>query len=148
MITSSVSLTALDQFVLFSSILAGFAIAVVIQLLTHNDERPIVSLVMGAFILSSTLFILSTFLGIGVFAEVSRRDSLLTQELETATVLIANLHLVFLFLGLSTFLIGVASAGWIRSRRIGIFSTVTVAAAIVMIVWVMFKFEWITAVPT
>lgn len=140
--TPTISPTSLEQFVIFSSILAGFAFAVVIQLVALKDERGIVSFAEGVFILSSITFIIFTFIGSSILAELGR-TSTLQQDFAQDIYFLSNINFVLLFIGLITFLTGIAVVGWIQSKVVGIFATIVAALALVAIFCSIIQLRWI-----
>ena len=123
---------ALRQLSYLSSLLAGFGVMVTIGLLSLKDERKIVSWVIAVMILASVLFLTSTSTAAMYFivpsdwlshlpSEVPSPEEIGFDFLDTVFVALA----AFTYTGTLAFSIGVALLGWIRSRMVGMISTIS-----------------------
>ena len=123
---------ALRQFSYLSSLMAGFGVMVTVGLLSLKDERKIVSWVIGAMILASVLFLTSTSIAAMYFivptdwlsympSDVPSPEELGFDFLDAITITLA----AFTYFGTLTFSFGVALLGWIRSRLVGLLSTIS-----------------------
>ena len=123
---------ALRQFSTLSSLLAGFGVMVTVGLLSLKDERKIVSWVIGVMILSSVFFLTSTSIAAMYFivpsdwlsyvpSEVPSPEEIGFDFLDAVFVALA----AFTYTGTLAFSFGVALLGWIRSRLVGMISTIS-----------------------
>ena len=123
---------ALRQFSTLSSLLAGFGVMVTVGLLSLKDDRKIVSWVIGVMILSSVFFLTSTSITAMYFivpsdwlsyvpSEVPSPEEIGFDFLDAVFVALA----AFTYTGTLAFSFGVALLGWIRSRLVGMISTIS-----------------------
>jgi len=123
---------ALRQFSYLSSVLAGFSVMVTVSLLSLKDERKIVSWVIAVMILASVLFLTSTSTAAMYFimpsdwlghlpSEVPSPEELGFDFLDAVAVTLA----AFTYVGTLAFSLGVALLGWVRSRLVGLISTIS-----------------------
>ena len=123
---------ALRQFSYLSSLLAGFGVMVTVGLLSLKDERKIVSWVIGVMILASLLFLTSTSIAAMYFivpsdwlsyvpSEVPIPEEMGFDFLDAVAITLA----AFTYIGTLAFSFGVALLGWVRSRVVGLISTIS-----------------------
>jgi len=123
---------ALRQFSTLSSLLAGFSVMVTVSLLSLRDERRIVGWVIGVMVLASVLFLTSTSIAAMYFvvpsdwlsympAEVPGPEEIGFDFLDAVAATLA----AFTYIGTLAFSFGVALLGWIRSRLVGLISTIS-----------------------
>jgi hypothetical protein len=123
---------ALRQFSYLSSLLAGFGVMVIVGLLSLKDERKIVSWVIGAMVLASVLFLTSTSIAAMYFIVPSDWLSYVPSEVPSPEEIgfdfldaVAVTLSAFTYVGTLAFSFGVALLGWVRSRLVGLISTIT-----------------------
>jgi hypothetical protein len=123
---------ALRQFSYLSSLLAGFSVMVTVGLLSLKDERKIVSWVIGVMVLASVLFLTSTSIAAMYFVMPSDWIEYLPSEMPNPEVLgfdfleaVALILAAFTYVGILAFSFGVALLGWVRSRLVGLISTIS-----------------------
>ena len=123
---------ALRQLSYLSSLLAGFGVMVAVGLLSLKDDRKIVSWVIAVMVLASVFFLSSTSIATMYFLvpvdwinylppEIPRPDELGFGFIEAVAVGIA----AFTYIGTLAFSFGVALMGWIRSRVVGLISSIS-----------------------
>ena len=123
---------ALRQFSTLSSLLAGFSVMVTVSLLSLKDERRIVGWVIGVMVLAAVLFLTSTSIAAMYFivpsdwlsympAEMPSPEEIGFDFLDAVAVTLAG----FTYIGTLAFSFGVALLGWIRSRLVGLISTIS-----------------------
>jgi hypothetical protein len=127
------------QLVFFTSILAGFAFAGVIQLLALKDTRKITSWIIGCLTVSASIMLIATFIGSILLYKV---ESYPTAEQIPPRLLaffgrVGLLELCLLLLGLAVFLAGVGLTGWIRSKFVGFVSSVAAVLALIVMLWAL-----------
>lgn len=119
---------SLEQLVFISALLAGFSFTGVTQLLALKDDRKITTLTMGAFVLATGMLIAGALVGSLLLIRAGNLGTLgpdvdpgqFQRRTESAGLSI----LLPISLGLISFLIGLGFTGWIKSQRVGIFTTV------------------------
>ncbi|MGD9092639.1 MAG: hypothetical protein PVF74_07310 [Anaerolineales bacterium] len=123
---------ALRQLSYLSSLLAGFGVMVTVGLLSLKDERKIVSWVIAVMMLSSVFFLTSTSVATMYFLMPSDWLTHLPSELPSPEEMgfvfldaVAVTLAAFTYIGILTFSFGVALLGWIRSRMVGLISTIS-----------------------
>ena len=131
-------LEAMRQFATFTGVLAGFSFTALLQLVSLNDKRRIVGATASAFALATCLLLYSL---VGFFLSALQLGASMKSAFADQTFGALASYLVVLSImclaGIVVLLLGVALAGWIRSRRVGIISTafaVLAFAGIVMII--------------
>ena len=130
---------ALRQFSYLSSLLAGFSVMVTVGLLSLKDERKIVSWVIGVMVLASVLFLTSTSIAAMYFIVPSDWLSYVPSELPGPEEIgfdfldiVAVTLAVCTYLGTLAFSFGVALLGWVRSRLVGLISTISALLFVLM----------------
>jgi hypothetical protein len=128
-------LDSLTQMAFLASVLAGFAITAAIELVSIGRKGALSSIAISFFIFSGVISLAGTFIfvaayngviGLG-FPKVS--DSWLSHFTGGMGMLP--------FLGLISFLAGISLVGWLRSKVIGIISTLSVLLALTLIIYVL-----------
>ena len=105
---------------------------VTVGLLSLKDERKIVSWVIGVMVLASLLFLTSTSIAAMYFivpsdwlsympSEVPSPEEMGFDFLEEIAVTLA----AFTYIGTLAFSLGIALLGWIRSKLVGLLSTIS-----------------------
>ena len=123
---------ALRQLSYLSSLLAGFGVMVTVSLLSLKDERKIVSWVIAVMVLSSVFFLTSTSIATMYFlvpsdwlnyvpTEVPSPEELSFNFLDAVALTIT----AFTYIGTLAFSFGVALLGWVRSRVVGLISSIS-----------------------
>lgn len=121
------------QFAFISSLLAGFSFAIIFQLLTSNDQRKQVTFMLGILLLASSCLLAATFISASVV--FSSRGLQVEPDYLKAVKDVANIGVCLLYLGFFSFLIGIGISGWLRSKLIGIISTILIiGCATVMLI--------------
>jgi len=122
---------ALRQFSTLSSLLAGFSVMVTVGLLSLKDDRKVVSWVIGVMILASVLFLTSTSIAAMYFIVPSDWLSYVPSDVPSPEEMgfdffdaIAVTLAAFTYIGTLAFGLGIALLGWIRSRLVGLISTI------------------------
>lgn len=111
-----------EQIMTISSLLAGFSIAVIANLLVSNIKNRLANNILAVSILAANLFLVSVFAMTRVF--------MMTTDGNPKKVLINDLTFpgtigMFAFLLGTVSLLGLISmAGWTKSKKMGIFTTV------------------------
>ena len=130
-------LEVFKQMSFLSSVLAGFAIAVAVQLLSLANKKPIVTAAIAVFLISSALSAAATFVFVVVMIAAIGSPGF-GQPSEAWLARFTGGIAVVPFAALILFLVGVALVGWIRSRVLGAATTfaATLASAFVLYILV------------
>ena len=117
-------LDALRQFATFIGVLAGFSFTALLQLVSLNDRRRIVGATASTFALATCILLYSL---VGFFLSAlqlgAAMKSAFADQTSVALVSYSVVLSIMCLLGIVVLLLGVALAGWIRSRLVGIIST-------------------------
>jgi len=123
---------ALRQFSYLSSLLAGFSVMVTVGLLSLKDDRKVVSWVIGVMVLASVFFLTSTSIATMYFVMPTNWLSYVPSEVPIPEEMgfkfvdaVAVALAAFTYIGTLAFSLGVALMGWIRSRMVGMISTIS-----------------------
>ncbi len=105
---------------------------VTVGLLSLKDERKIVSWVIGVMVLASLLFLTSTSIAAMYFIVPSDWLSYMPSEVPSPEEMgfdflegIAVTLAAFTYIGTLAFSLGIALLGWIRSKLVGLLSTIS-----------------------
>ncbi len=120
----------LSQIVLLSGLLVGFSITGIVGLVSMRDQSRTTSAVIGAFLASATLLLYAAM--VGTLTLAYPLETLASEQFARMARVYPLLQWPFR-LGLLSFLTGIGLAGWTRSKRLGLLSTVL--AAIVLLGW-------------
>jgi hypothetical protein len=130
---------ALRQFSYLSSLLAGFSVMVTVGLLSLKDERKIVSWVIGVMVLASVLFLTSTSIAAMYFIVPSDWLSYVPSDLPSPEEMgfdfldaVAVTLTACTYVGTLAFSFSIALLGWIRSRLVGLISTISALLFVLM----------------
>ncbi len=123
----------LRQVIFVSSILAGFSFTVVAQFLSEKEKNKYLSLSIRTFIASTTFLLVATVGGaLLLFSMVLLHPDSSVELMNNVDGMFGFLLIIFI-LGLVFFMTGMAIAGWIHSKSVGIFAiTASVLACLIM----------------
>ncbi|MDW8396251.1 MAG: hypothetical protein RMM31_08415 [Anaerolineae bacterium] len=120
-----ITIEKINQFATLSGILAGFAFAAVVELLGTERTRLLNTLI-ALFGVSSLLFILALFiytLTNAVIVGLKDNETLANQVIQGLSGL-DMAGFIAKYLGLALLLIGISLSGWVRSRVLGLLTTI------------------------
>jgi hypothetical protein len=124
---------------LLSTLLAGFAITALLEVISLGKTGPIATAAIIAFLAAAAMTLVSTVGGFLALSATSGWAGLAHpptwNQLVSFNVGVGNWAL----LGLLAFLVGVGLTGWLRSRRVGIVSTLLMALSLAVIVSMMLR---------
>lgn len=131
---------AFGQLSAICAVLGGFAVTFLGIVMTLADARKRVEAVAAVATACAACFFLGA-LGWALFAALAARvasssgpaQAELTQQLQAAGVLRRPLSLLFL-LGVALLFITLGASGWLRSRRLGVLTSL-IAAMAAMLAW-------------
>jgi hypothetical protein len=122
-----------------STLLAGFAITALLEVISLGKTGRTAMAAIIAFLVAAAMTLVSTVGGVlalsatGGFAGLDHPPT--WSELAIFNVAVGNWALV----GLIAFLVGVGLTGWLRSRRVGIVSTLLIASSLAVIVSMLLR---------
>ncbi len=124
------------QMAFISSIIAGFGIAVVIELIALKRKGPLISSAIGLFLVSSVIALAATF--IFVFVMSSTLSPMGSPKPSEAWIIhfLGGIGMLP-FSSLILFLAGIGIVGWLHSKAIGIVSSSAAIFAIVFVILMM-----------
>lgn len=112
-----------SQTIIISSLLAGFSITIIANLLVSELQTKISKYIMVAAILAACMFLISLFAMTGVVMMTTEGfpQNNVTQEEIRFPRLIGGFSII---LGVMALLCIISLAGWTKSKIIGVFSTI------------------------
>lgn len=119
-----------------ASVIAGFAIAAAIQLLSLPKRKPIVTVTIAAFLLSSITEIFATSLFVMIMTFIIGPPGWPHPSERWLTHFMGGMG-VMPILGLFFFLLGIALVGWLRSKLLGLLTTTSALLAAILFVQVL-----------
>jgi len=130
--------TLANQTILISSLLSGFSITVVANLLVSERNDKLTNRILKSATVSAGCFLVTVF--------AMTQISMLTTPGGYLENVVANDFLVPRIIGISTFMIGLFSlsvmislSGWTKSKKIGIFTTGVGVLTLVLIFLTMIR---------
>jgi len=123
----------LEIFSFVSSVLAGFAITVAIELIALAKKGPLASSAVAVFLTSSIITVVATFIFVLVMTSAIGPPGFPRPNDEWIMHFIGGIG-VLPFGGLFLFLAGIALVGWLHSKPLGIITTVSTALALVLVI--------------
>ncbi len=128
------------QIILFSSILAGFSFAGVLQLLTFKSTKKFVSMTICSLIASSLILLTSTFIACLLLykLEFYQLESEIPANLQSIFGKLGMFELVLVVVGMFLFSIGIGISGYIRSKFSGVVSTTISVISFIVMLWGIF----------
>jgi hypothetical protein len=114
----------LRQMLFISSILAGFAFTVVVQLLNREGRTKVVLWSAITFIASTMSLLIATVGGAVLLFASNVLLLRATPEMVDATNGLFAFLGIFFIIGLMTFIIGIAIVGWLQSKTLGIIAVI------------------------
>ncbi len=124
--------TLANQTILISSLLSGFSIAVVANLLVSDKKDKLTNMILISATLSAGCFLVTVFATIQI--------SMITTPGGSLKEVVASDFFIPRLIGMSTFMIGLFSltimislSGWTKSKKIGIFTTVVGVLTLLLI---------------
>jgi hypothetical protein len=119
-----------------SSVLAGFGIAVAIELIALARKDPLTSSTIAVFLVSSVITLLATVIFVFVMSSTLSPPGSPRPDDEWIVHFVGGIG-ILPFFGFVLFLIGIGLIGWIHSKLIGIITSVSAMAAVLLVIYVM-----------
>jgi hypothetical protein len=121
-----------DQIIVISSLLGGFSIAVVANLLVSDASSRLSKNIMKAAVLAASFFLISIFAMTKVLMMTTDGFPLkATEEGIKISSLVGGMTLI---LGIMSLITLIALSGWTKSKQMGIFTTVVGIFSFILIV--------------
>jgi hypothetical protein len=121
-----------DQIIVISSLLGGFSIAVVANLLVSDASSRLSKNIMKAAVLAASFFLISIFAMTKVLMMTTDGFPLkATEEGIKISSLVGGMTLI---LGIMSLITLIALSGWTKSKQMGIFTTVVGIFPFILIV--------------
>jgi hypothetical protein len=122
-----------QQGMLLAGLLAGFAVSVVVTLITGEDrEKPVTVSAIVLFTISTMSLLACLFLFSYVISAWTRTP---TAQMAQACYSVISVARLAFTTGTVAFTAGVAALGWMHSRRMGIISAICALIALLLMVW-------------
>jgi len=132
-------LEILRQYSFLSSVLAGFAITVAIELVALRRKSRVASLAIAAFLLSSVVSVVATFTFVFVMTGVIGPPGFPRPTDAWIAHFVGGIG-VLPMVGLILFLIGIALIGWLHSKALGMLTSASAVLALVLLVYILSSF--------
>ena len=130
------SLAILRQYAFLTSVLAGFALTAAIELVGLGKRARLATFAIALFLLSSLLSVVCTCLFVMVLASLLAPPGYPSASEKWVTHLLGGSG-VLPFAGVVLFLMGIGLVGWLRSRALGAFTTLTAGLSLCLLVYLM-----------
>ena len=124
------------QYSFLSSVLAGFALTVAIELVALGKKGRVASSAIAMFLLSAVVSVAATFVFVFVMTGVIGPPGFPRPREAWIIHFVGGIGVLPLG-GLILFLAGIALVGWLRSKALGILTTVSSALALVLIIYIL-----------
>ncbi len=116
-----------EQISSLSAVLGGFAIASLTVLLTAAPERRVASWAAGAAGVSAGALIATTLLSAILSSDAMKRGATSFADFTPGILSLTTIQGVLFPLGIYALLLSLGLCGWIRSRRVGVATSVAAA---------------------
>ena len=127
--------TLASQIIAISSLLGGFSIAVIANLLVSNTNTRLSRTIMKASVLAASFFLVSLFAMTNVIMMTTEGFPLeMTQRDLNISSIIGGLTL---FLGILSLITMISLSGWTKSKAMGKFTTIAGTITLIMILFML-----------
>jgi hypothetical protein len=124
------------QMSFLSSVLAGFAVTVAIQLITADLKKPLATPAIALFLVSSVTSAVATFIFVLVMTGIIGPPGF-PRPTEAWLLHFMGGIGVLPFAGLILFLAGVGLVGWIRSKLLGVLTTISALLGLALVIYIL-----------
>lgn len=135
---SSDFLEIFKQMSFLSSVLAGFAITAAIQLVSLTKKEPLVNATIAVFIISSVILAVATTVFVLVMTATIGPPGFPRPSDEWILHFIGGIGVLPVF-GTLFFLAGIGLVGWLRSKILGVVTTISAVLASVLIIYILWS---------
>jgi len=132
------TLEILRQYSFLTSVLAGFAVTAAIQLVTLGRRARLATVAIALFILSSLVSVVCTCALVMVLASLLAPPGYPRASEAWTEHLLGGIG-VLPFAGVVLFLAGIALVGWLRSRALGVFSSLAAGLSLGLLVYLIWS---------
>ena len=132
--------TLANQFVLISSLLGGFSITVVANLIGSTKEHKVIDRMLKLAAVSSGCFLISLF-AMTQISLMTTPGGYYKNITENSFVIQKNIGVITFMFGLISLLIILCLSGYIKSRKTGIFTTIVGIISLILICTSLIKFS-------
>jgi len=133
---SSDILEVFRQYSFLSSVMAGFALTVAIELVALGKKGRIASSAIVMFLISAVVSVVATFVFVFVMTGMLGPPGFPRPSEAWIIHFVGGIGVLPLG-GLILFLAGIAQVGWLRSKALGIITTVSSALALLLIIYIL-----------
>jgi hypothetical protein len=133
---SSDILEVFKQMSFLSSVLAGFAITVAIELISLAQKKPLVTAAIAVFLISSVMSAVATFIFVVVMTAAIGPPGFPHPNEAWILHFVGGIG-VLPFGGLILFLAGIGLVGWIRSKLLGVITTVSALLGLGLVLYIL-----------
>jgi len=133
---SSDILEVFRQFSFLSSVVAGFALTVAIELVALRRRSRIASAAIAMFLLSAVVSVAATSMFVFVMTGIIGPPGFPRPSERWLVYFVGGMGLMPV-MGLVLFLAGIALVGWLRSKALGVLTTVSSVLALVLLVSIL-----------
>ena len=124
------------QYSFLSSVLAGFALTGAIELVALGKRGRVASSAIAVFLLSAVVSVAATFVFVLVMTGMIGPPGFPRPSEAWIVHFVGGIGILPLG-GLILFLAGIALVGWLRSKALGILTTVSSALALLLIIYIL-----------
>ena len=136
----TINRAAIDQIVLLSSLLAGFSLTAILQLLSIKNVKKdkILSVAIVAFSLSTSVLLISTIVGSMMLIRVDMWNNSFGSSGIDYVGKFTDIISALFFIGSFICFIGLGSLGWLKSKQLGWIISITATISF-LISWVIVR---------
>ena len=124
-----------NQLIIISSLLSGFTIAVIANLLVSNTNTRLFRIIMMAAVLAASFFLITLFANTKVLMMTTNGYPF--KMTEKGLINFSSIGSISLYLGIMSLITIVVLAGWTKSKKMGIFTTMVGILTFVIILLIL-----------
>lgn len=124
-----------NQLIIISSLLSGFTIAVIANLLVSDKNTRLFRIIMMAAVLAASFFLLTLFANTKVLMMTTNGYPF--KMTEKGLINFSSIGSISLYLGIMSLITIVALSGWTKSKKTGIFTTIAGILTLVLIILIL-----------
>lgn len=124
-----------NQLIIISSLLSGFTIAVIANLLVSDTNTRLSRIIMMAAVLAASFFLLTLFANTKVLMMTTNGYPF--KMTEKGLINFSSIGSICLYLGIMSLITIVSLAGWTKSKKTGIFTTIAGILTFVLIILIL-----------
>lgn len=124
-----------NQLIIISSLLSGFTIAVIANLLVSDTNTRLFRIIMMAAVLAASFFLITLFANTKVLMMTTNGYPF--KMTEKGLINFSSIGSISLYLGIMSLITIVVLAGWTKSKKMGIFTTMVGILTFVIILLIL-----------